>query len=1289
MDFLVKDFDFNRFEPQWEKLSEEEKAIVVKKVGNLDPRHAILPILAGISSYHFYLRNNARKSLEVLQDDIRRLLSAPSDTLEWLEGAKASASICARISAHIHPEMHFNDLSYFYRTLLEFDGKGAFFAYKLVYRGKVSVTAMEKIIFTVSEPARLSFVDQYLQTEPSVRMKFNVSFIRILRSLKQRKPVVEFYAGLFDRQRDVDPFLGNINADLRDPDQIISNELRSRSSDIAITGLKALAMMVTKIPPEILINILTAQNDKNVRLAIYQIVENSSMGMYPELFSPMMDLLYTCDQHEAFAAFKAMVVSGKLPLYTLLETIKKQYPTLMPVIQNEMAALSRISFFIIQDIALNKEKYRTANVEVNLACILGMIKKRPERVVKILKKYGTDPKNSLRKDINRFIEKTKHQLSKEKQSIETEFDAFVQGVKQESKINKGFMQNFFLSPVEKKIEALKNKTLSNAIDFENETIQDVDLSAGGFFSASLFFSNCRMHNCDLSKASFSGVFFKNSLFYNIDMRDAQFDGVNFDNAVFINVNAQRATFKNCSFQQVSIYNCNFNGAGMMDVSFLSAIISKTSFNQTNLSCACFAYSKISAVSFVNSNVEQADFSGVGARFCRFPPTARSLLQNSDMDCNAREFQLSLTDMPPLDETIVAQINLLIFCEFIHYGEMKFVRQNQLSLLTAFDVFKTKQADLFQLIPFLLHENIGFPNTPSFHDETPHGICDYMPSLEAQDILKKYIRLDTILVRRSQHPSIEGLFTIGSTGSIAQTSDSDIDYWVCINEDNFSPRGLELFKQKLDTLERMAGYQFNTKVTFFLVDIFKARNNDFGGSTVESSGSAQTRLLKEEFYRTMIYIAGKLPLWAVLPTTISLHYYNSVLKNVSSFPDLGRYIDLGDIHAISTSEYVGASIWQMFKWLKSPFKSVIKMSLLEKYIYEYGKSSLLCNQYKDEWMNSGTHLKLAQNDAYYILIENLITYYQTAGDASSVHLLLTCFFLKLEISQEAQIENTVFGLRKILLEKCLTKWGWNKDKIFEIGSFKTWAYSDIATLSNTIKTYMLKTYKIVNNAFERRFHDQSRISPEDRTVLGRKVLIEFSKQPGKVEKVLLISRSDRHFNGLQLNYFKRENGIGSWALLHKKSRTLNHQEDVLIKTETIEEIGAWLINNCLYNASTILNLVPNPTEVTIDDIRKLYNVMHDFFSPVLERVIGFDELLKKNTMVCLFISINFYAPRQQRNVSEYTAVYLNSWGEMFCRSYSSDQGVLTMEQAKKHIMTTIGVKKLPKNTAFYFSKGIAR
>ncbi len=705
------------------------------------------------------------------------------------------------------------------------------------------------------------------------------------------------------------------------------------------------------------------------------------------------------------------------------------------------------------------------------------------------------------------------------------------------------------------------------------------------------------------------------------------------------------------------------------------------------------FAKISAVSFTASNIDQADFSGVAARFSRFPFKETGEVKTGDIDYNARKFQLSFKEMPQMDETIVARINLLIFSEFIHYGRHKFLKQNQLSLLTAFDIFKKKQADLFQIIPFLLHENIDFPGMEKLSSKTPHGICDYIPSRETQEILAGYIRQKNLVAGRCDPYAIEGLFTIGSTGSIAQTSDSDIDYWVCINEENLGPKDIQRLKAKLGMLETIAKDRFGTMVTFFLVDILKAKNNDFGDSSVESSGSAQARLLKEEFYRTMIYVAGKIPLWAVLPTPISVNYYTSILNHVSSASDLAGYIDLGDIHAIPASEYFGASIWQMFKWLKSPFKSVIKMALLEKYIFEYGKESLLCNKYKDEWMNSGVQLRLARNDSYYILLKNLVRYFERARDKRSVNLLLTCFFLKLGISKDAQIDNTVFGLRKILLEKCMFKWGWTKDRVFEIGSFKTWQYHHIVKLSNTIERYMIQKYKTVNKSLEGLFHGRSNISPEDRTVLGRKILIEFSKQPGKVEKVLLISRSDRHFQGLHLKYNPGTGKIGTWELFNKNARafprTLNGALESLIQAGTIEEIGAWLMNNTLYNETAVISLVPNPTYVTFDDIRKLFQAMYEFFSPMLEQTIGFDRLLMKSRVVCLFVSVNFYTPKQQQGVKEYTAVYMNSWGEMFCKSFYSDQGFPTMESAKTDIMDRMGIKKLPLNTAFYFSKGVAR
>jgi len=1289
MEDLVNTFDLVTFESDWEDLTEEEKSQLIENTDKLDTELAILPILAGINSYHFSVRNIARKSLENIQIKIAKLLVDPLNAAQYQAGLKTSESVCARLYIQIHSDLSLQETNYLFKALIEFRGKGPYFAFKTFYKGALSVVSMEKIIHTVSESGQLAFVDQYLQSSPNSRLKYGRSFKKILQAISERENVVRFFAFLFDQQRDADPFLNNIDMELRDPEYIISNEINSSSPEIRIIGLKALSMLTNQISSELLTDILISEEVKKVRIAIYSIIENSTLGTYPKLFDPILEMLAKSKKQEAIAAFRALVVTGKKPLYTLFELIEQKYPSLMPDINIEISSLSKISFFVIQDIALNKEKYLHSNIDINLACVLGMIKKRPERVVKILKQYDNDSQDHLRMNVTRFIEKTRSLLAKEKKDIESEFEPIVEQANRASKKTKSLLTSFFSSPVEKCILKLRENKTSGSIDFKAEPIKDLDLSGSDFIAAPIYFNRSIIKNCDFSYSSFIAPFFKKTIFYNVNMENINLDGANFDYAVFINVNAKNAVFKECSFQHATMFNCNFNESKIVDCCFLSSIISKTSFNRTHIFCSSFSFSKISAVSFATSHIDQADFSNVKARFCRLPSKSRSIIRTDGIEYNARKFQLSFTDIPVMDAAVVRDIDILTFSEFIHYGEGKFFKQNKLSLLTALDIFKKKQADLFQIIPLLLHTNLEFPESKKIDPVTPVGIKDFTPDNESIQIIQKYIKTNNEVFFSNSEPKIEGLFTIGSVGSVAQTSDSDIDYWVCINEDKYTFEDNYLLDQKLERLEKMASNHFDTQVTFFKVDIAKARNNDFGDSSIESSGSAQTRILKEEFYRTMIHVAGKIPLWAVLPTSISLHYYNTILKHTGNMPNLSRYIDLGDIHAISNSEYYGASIWQMFKWLKSPFKSVIKMALLEKYIYEYGKQALLCNKYKDEWMNAGTQLQLAQNDSYYILINDLLMYYRKANDLDSVSLLLTCFFLKIEITNDNQIENTIFGLQKILLDKCIATWGWKKEKIFEIGSYKGWPYSKITKLSVTIEKYMVKKYKTVNKAFESLLHGPSQISPEDRTVLGRKVFIEFSNPPGKVQKILLVSRSDRHFQGLNLKYFNPTQTVGYWELFNKDNRSPDHHEEHLKKAKTIEEIGAWLINNHLYNSSAVINLVPNPTYVTFDDIRKLYSAMNDFFAPKLNQVVSFDQLLEKSRVVYLFISINFYAPRQQNKVTEYSAIYLNSWGEMFCKSVYNKDGFSSIEKTKQDIIQRIGVKKLPKTTAFYFSKGIAR
>ena len=67
-------FDFDSFETHWKNYTEDQKAEILGNIENLGPSLAILPVLASINSYHFTIRNNARKSLETIQIKINSII---------------------------------------------------------------------------------------------------------------------------------------------------------------------------------------------------------------------------------------------------------------------------------------------------------------------------------------------------------------------------------------------------------------------------------------------------------------------------------------------------------------------------------------------------------------------------------------------------------------------------------------------------------------------------------------------------------------------------------------------------------------------------------------------------------------------------------------------------------------------------------------------------------------------------------------------------------------------------------------------------------------------------------------------------------------------------------------------------------------------------------------------------------------------------------------------------------------------------------------------------------------
>src|SRR6056297_881981 len=466
MDDSNPGFNHHTFNDYWKTLDEQQCKELVLQAPQLPVYLGLLPILSSVFSTHYLLREAGRKSLQLITFAIRENIETLPENKSLRQAQADAFQGAALIYRKIFAQMSFSDKSVLIHALINIGSIGAFFAFKAIYLERVSQDVIKKCINDLDDRLRLIFADQYLQADPAIRLRFATLFRYVLAGVKHREAVTWYYADLFDRGRDVDPYLNNIDASLRDPALIEDNELLSLDPQDRITGLKAMSMMRSRLPLRVFKKALTQQTVKKVRLAVYLLIENSSFGLYPELFEPVFQRFQNAKTSEAVSAFKALVVTGRHPFHKIMAMVRDTYPSIIPIIHMEVSELSRLSFFALQDIALNKRAYHGENYDVNLACIFGMIKKRPERVVRILKEnIELCESDQIRTEVDRLIVKTQSLLLKEEKSIVAPFKDIQAGMP-EKKSMVAFLKSMLKDPIQKKLNDLQQRIISWDLNFQ-------------------------------------------------------------------------------------------------------------------------------------------------------------------------------------------------------------------------------------------------------------------------------------------------------------------------------------------------------------------------------------------------------------------------------------------------------------------------------------------------------------------------------------------------------------------------------------------------------------------------------------------------------------------------------------------------------------------------------------------------------------------------------------------------------------------------------------------------------
>ena len=151
--------------------------------------------------------------------------------------------------------------------------------------------------------------------------------------------------------------------------------------------------------------------------------------------------------------------------------------------------------------------------------------------------------------------------------------------------------------------------------------------------------------------------------------------------------------------------------------------------------------------------------------------------------------------------------------------------------------------IVSLVPLLLHLN--HPALPGYVEDAPAGIADFTLSNYQQNFLSKehpelVEAVQSAVNSDAVFAQILGIYVMGSFGSISQTSASDLDIWIC-HQDDLSEQEQQRLAEKTKKISQWAS-TFHVEMHFYLMTQKRFRNERYSDPlTKENSGSAQYML----------------------------------------------------------------------------------------------------------------------------------------------------------------------------------------------------------------------------------------------------------------------------------------------------------------------------------------------------------------------------------------------------------------------------------------------------------------
>lgn len=520
---------------------------------------------------------------------------------------------------------------------------------------------------------------------------------------------------------------------------------------------------------------------------------------------------------------------------------------------------------------------------------------------------------------------------------------------------------------------------------------------------------------------------------------------------------------------------------------------------------------------------------------------------------------------------------------------RFQNLHRLQLQRIQAALSLRQKDFLHILPLLFHTN--HPLLPGFASlETPAGIPDYVPARHSLLCAQRLSKSFEFKRRVLQDYPIQGLYLMGSVSSIAYSKKSDLDIWLCHHSD-LEQRGLEELRHKAASVENWAA-GLGLEVHIFFINPRDFRQGVGTPISTESCGSIQHHLLLEEFYRTSLYIAGRIPAWWLVPTEQDGQYaaYLGHLRE-KRFINEGEIIDFGGMEDVSADEFLGGTLWHLHKAINAPHKSLLKLLLMESYASEYPNPEWLCARVKTA-VYSG-NLDVNELDSYILMYRKVESYLSGRREHERLELARQCFYLKIdELLSVPTASSTEKVDRREILQSMIKVWGWSHQHLQSLDGRHRWPIWRVLEEQKPISRELEQGYQGVSR-FARTHARHGQLKSEEVVLLGRRLHAALERKPGKVE----ILSQDRHGaveqGEFSLHEIRFADGEAGWVLYFGRVKPGETPTEPLKRARSLIEILAWLTFNGFYRKDMVIALNTIESTLTPQELRNGLNALAGF------------------------------------------------------------------------------------------------